>query len=933
MSDTVERALAAIADRADPDWDELEVQTPTEDDRLLLRSLRDVARIGREYSEHAQPDARPVPFAWGPLHVLQWIARGAHGDVYRAWDPRLEREVALKLLRTTSAGEREVTAVAEGRLLARVHHPNVVSVYGADRIDGQAGVWMEFLAGRTLREEVEVRGGLPASEAIACAIDVCSALTAVHGARLIHRDVKAQNIVRTSEGRTVLMDFGAGEDARTHPRGIEGTPVYLAPELLSGGAASPASEVYAVGVLLFFMLACRYPTTGATIEELKRAHASRAPQKAAAALRVPPALSAVIKRALARQPEDRFPTTEALGDALQGLVRAPVAKRPSRFAAAASVLTLAVGAFVAVAATEPRVGAARQREPRRITMPRESWGMPSRDGRRYPYVGYEGEIGYWQVASDNTYVVASPRPHTAFAFPVMSPDGSQVVYTTALPDAAFALRATDVVRGDSRQLILPETEYEPIAADWSSDGSQLLCWLQPKAGKLELVLLSVDTGETRPLYSAPPGAPPPAALSPDGRFVVTIQPAQYEDPTWHDYARHGHLVLVPIDGSGPRVLLGDGGDDAFPSWLPDGRAILFLRPSATVNYSHDVWIARLDAGMRVEQTQLVQANAGSELYRSAYMVTAAGEFQEFSDSRSQEVYTADFDANSGRVGNPTRIDPQTMGDHVAPAWSPDGGSIAFFSTTTPGYSGGVPLKTLTIKDVETGRIRPLHPRLAFLGGYTPQWTRDGRAIVVWGRDTTDEMRTGYYIVDVATGEAKPFVVGGVEPPARSEFSPDGRHFLYNNNVTGIVSLDLATRERQLVLPISTLGGLTRFAISPDGSAIALLAARKLFEGGWISAVAVFRSGVTTEIVRATAPDSLELDGWTADGRYVLYALGHSSGGNPVFEILPGGGPSRPTQLLQPFEANTFRLSPDGRRVAYTDRVVRQELRITPLPPN
>jgi hypothetical protein len=100
-----------------------------------------------------------------------------------------------------------------------------------------------------------------------------------------------------------------------------------------------------------------------------------------------------------------------------------------------------------------------------------------------------------------------------------------------------------------------------------------------------------------------------------------------------------------------------------------------------------------------------------------------------------------------------------------------------------------------------------------------------------------------------------------------------------------------------------------------------------------SALGVFRNGVTTVIAQGTAPDALDLDGWTADGRYVLYVRGHSSGGNPVFEISAEGGPSRPTQLVQPFEPNTFRLSPDGRRVAYTSGTLQQELRIIPLPRN
>lgn len=925
-----DRALAALSDRTDPDWDALDARMADDEQRRLLRSLRDIARIGHEYAASSETAPREVPFTWGPLQVLQWIARGAHGNVYRAWDPRLERDVALKLLRVTSAGAGESTAVAEGRLLARVHHPNVVSVYGADRIDGQAGVWMEFLSGRTLREEVERRESLPVADAVACAIDICSALTAVHRAGLMHRDVKAQNIIRTPNGRTVLMDFGAGQDARARARVLEGTPVYLAPELLDGAAASPASEVYAVGVLMYFMLTGRYPAAGASIDDLKRAHAD-AGASPATGIPAPAALSGIVNRALARKPGDRFPTPDALGTALREIARAPAPKVTARFAAALSALTIAIAACLVLAAADARFGSAGQNGPRRVMLPPYELGLPSKSGPRYPFVDGGGQLGYWQSARSATHVVVPAARDTAYRNPIMSPDGSLLAYTAAVSGNAYELRLTDVARQETRELILRETAYEPIAADWSLDGANLLCWLRQQSGTLDLVIIAVETRDMRPLYSVSAGPPPFATLSPDGRFAVTLEPTS-DDGAWSGFVRNGYLILVPVDGSPPVRLLPDSGQDAFPSWLPDGRGIFFLRPSPTVQHSHDGWIVRLDADLRPEATLLAEPNVGSETARPAYTVNAAGELQQFVDARAQEVYVAPLDAASGKAGTPTRIDPRRIGSHVGPAWSPNGASIAYFSTTPAGFSGGTPIKTLAIKDVETGRIRQVKPRLTFLGGYTPQWSRDGASVVVWGRDTADLNRTGYYLVDVLSGETQPLVVGGIEAPARSQFSPDGLHFVFNDNVTGIVSLDLVTGARKRLLPLDTLGRIGRFAISPDGTSIAFISSIEHPDGSWSQTLALFRKGMVSEVVRSSSPEALDLGGWTSDARAVLYSRGANRDGNPVFEVPPDGSPARQTGLLLRPDANVFSLSPDARWVAYAENVRQTELNIVPLAP-
>jgi hypothetical protein len=116
-------------------------------------------------------------------------------------------------------------------------------------------------------------------------------------------------------------------------------------------------------------------------------------------------------------------------------------------------------------------------------------------------------------------------------------------------------------------------------------------------------------------------------------------------------------------------------------------------------------------------------------------------------------------------------------------------------------------------------------------------------------------------------------------------------------------------------------------------AIAFTAWQKFVEGPWVETIAVFRNSVATPIVRSSPPDQLALCGWTADGRNILYGLGHSTDGNPVFEIPAAGGTSRPTGLRQQFGPNVLTVSPDGRHVAYTENLLRHELRIIPLPPD
>src|ERR1700730_2570508 len=249
--DRVLEIAGAIADGSPLDWGELDQAL---DDALELRVIAGIADMHRRVSDEistAMPDSQPGPERpdtskaerWGPLLLLERVGGGGFGEVYRAWDPALDHEVALKLLRVpsrpspaSSTPSTSGSVIREAQLLARVKHPNVITVHGALEANGQIGIWMDFLHGRTLDRVVLDEGPMSAAEAAIVGDSLCRALAAVHRGGLLHRDIKASNVMREAGGRIVLLDFGTGSELAfasmpAATQRIVGTPLYLAPEI------------------------------------------------------------------------------------------------------------------------------------------------------------------------------------------------------------------------------------------------------------------------------------------------------------------------------------------------------------------------------------------------------------------------------------------------------------------------------------------------------------------------------------------------------------------------------------------------------------------------------------------------------------------------------------------------------------------------------
>jgi hypothetical protein len=259
------RIAEAIADERPVDWSPAE-RALGADARTIdnLRLLDDVARAFRSVGDQPRRADAPQPlFHWGTLEVASRLGEGHSGEVFRAWDPTLQRDVALKLRahRDPLSDPANGQLLAEARQLARVRHRNVLAVYGAAVHDGRAGIWSELIEGRTLAQILAADGPCGADEALGIALEVSRALAVVHAAGLVHGDVKAENVMRERGGRIVLMDFGASgrrEDLAARSV-VSGTRRYLAPEVLAGNPPDARSDLYALGVLLHHLLSGGFP--------------------------------------------------------------------------------------------------------------------------------------------------------------------------------------------------------------------------------------------------------------------------------------------------------------------------------------------------------------------------------------------------------------------------------------------------------------------------------------------------------------------------------------------------------------------------------------------------------------------------------------------------------------------------------------------------
>jgi len=523
----------------------------------------------------------------GPYEITAPLGSGGMGDVYRARDTRLSRDVAVKVLPAKLArdDERQRRFEVEAQAASTLNHPNIVAIHDIGSHDGAPYVVQELLEGETLRERLD-EGALSTRKALDYSLQIARGLAAAHSRGVVHRDLKPANVFITRDGVVKILDFGLakltqkdGEDSGsdstglptmtrgTTPGSVLGTVGYMSPEQVKGEAADARSDIFAFGAVLYEMVTGKRAFKGGSAVETMSAIIKEEPPEVSTLGKIlPPGLERLMLHCLEKRPEDRFQSTRdlvfdlesisgvtTLGSGAQAVLREAESSR--------KVLTRAAAAAVAVVA----LGAAYMLGRQAVDV-----STPS-----YQQVTYRrGKVGTARFAPDQATFVYSAswegRPPEVFTGRFGNPDaralGVEKTTLLAVADNGEMIVAYRPEEGERTLARVPLTggALRDIltnfdSADWTRDGSELAVTRSGGGGRLEYpVGTTLLEGQGRLAYPR---------ISPDGERVAIIE---------HPLMGDDRGLVSVVDRTGARTVLSDGWASIQGlAWSPDGREVWF----------------------------------------------------------------------------------------------------------------------------------------------------------------------------------------------------------------------------------------------------------------------------------------------------------------------------------------------------------------------
>ena len=786
----------------------------------------------------------------GHYKILSLLGSGGMGEVYLAQDSKLGRKVALKLLPAsfTRDHDRVRRFEQEARAASALNHPNILTIFDIEEIEGVHFIATEYIEGKTLREHTADRK-LELSEALDLAIQVASALSAAHQAGIVHRDVKPENIMLRPDGYVKVLDFGlakltdrrmgnsdtesrAFRAVKTDTGVVMGTARYMSPEQARGLPLDVRTDIFSLGVVLYEMATAHLPFEGDTASHVIVSILEKEPPPISNYYSEAPAeLQRIISKALCKAKEERYQVVKDLLIDLKNLKQnlesgANVKKAKKRAGwsgrktvrsveggaftktqmiwSAALLLLIGIGVVAWIYFSRP---ALKPSLPPMKVVPFTSFpgweGNPafSPDGNMIAF-DWSGEkndnsdIYVMLIGSEKIRLTTDPANDYG---PTWSPDGRQLAFVR-VSESEIAIYTVPVLGGPERKLLslgpkanwggwaVPSSRFLAITdLYWSPDGKYIAC-VEKRSKQLpyNIFLFSPETGERRTLT-----APDEQDLgdcgpvvSPDSKTVAFVR--------YHTWLSRD-IYLVSVTGGEPRRLTFDNVRVLCSGWTADGREIIFS--SERVGGDFSLWRISASGGtperLPVGGHWVPFASISRQGNRLAY-VQWSGDWN---------IYRIDVSDSTGSGNLPIKLTPSTRLDS-APQYSPDGKKIAFQSDRSGSNE---------IWMCDTDGSHPV--QMTFLNRFAgcPRWSPNGQQIAF---DFHAEGKGDIYVISVEGGLPHPVVTDDSDDFWPS-WSSDGRWMYFASNRTGESQVWKVTGEGGEAVQVTRQGGGMAFE-SPDG---------------------------------------------------------------------------------------------------------------------
>jgi len=753
--------------------------------------------------------------------ILQMLGEGGIGVVYKAEDTRLHRTVALKFLseRALDSEADRTRFLHEALAIAKLDHPSITAIYETRTVDGQSFIVMPCIEGQTLETKI-AEGALPVRDAVKIALQVAQGLAAAHEKDLIHRDIKPGNIMVTDGGQTKIMDFGLArlpDTMRITKIGTTlGTLAYMSPEQVRGEEVDGRSDIWALGVVMYEMIAGKVPFDADYEQAMGYAVLNSDPEPLAG-LRddLPPALAKIVTSALAKDPADRYATAQDMVADLKALLWR---------LDSASYSDSRILAF--------------DRPPRRILLPIIATVLAA-------VSVLLGWLWWKQLEQPSPILDATPVQVTSAdaweGDPCISPDGGRIAYSSN-EYGNSDIFVVDTFGGQAVQLTDdPASDRNP---EWMANGSGLL-FVSDRGGSPAVWQVGQYGGGASLLIA---DAEDPA-ISPDGQWIAVtrmdsvgfyrIAVAPFDDPEsarfitgendgfWNHrepawspdgqticYAAHQGLRLIPANGGTSRALTPEGEYDFSPTWSSDGKRIYF---ASERKGTKTLWYLDVDGDNLIRLTMGTGPESNPSISRNGTRMAYS------TQNRERGLVFVDLETgeNSKMMGHQ---------ENYMPSLARDGSFVVFVSDRWHTK------RDLWLQELTDGTLTGSARRLTNLPGTVshPSVSPNGRWVAFY---RIHESKRDIWIVSTAGGQSKQIT----DHPAADihpAWSPDGSMLAFRSerNGHGAIWIMPVQEGARVGSPFQVTGeGISAWAPIwfPDGDTLAFVGEQGMRREVWV----------------------------------------------------------------------------------------------------